>query len=74
MILISVSHSVKHFVAGRRRNSHGQLMSHADVERADVAAADAAAGAASFAAGALAVAAAVENDGVEGDDFNKTII
>ena len=44
-------------------------MSRADVERAD-----AAAGAASLAAGALAVAAAVENGGVGGDDFNKTII
>ena len=44
------------------------------MSRADVAAADAAAGAAFFAAGALSVAAAVENDGVENNDFNKTII
>ena len=69
-----VFRSVKRFAAGRRRNSRGQLMSHADVERADAAAADAAADAAFFAAGALAVAAAVENGGVRGDDFNKTII
>ena len=69
-----VSRFVKRFAAGRRRNSRGQLMSHADVERADAAAADAAAGAASLAAGALAVAAVVENGGVGGDDFNKTII
>ena len=71
---MSVSHSVKRFAAGRRCNSRGQLMSYADVERVDAAAADAAAGVASFAAGALAVAAAAENDGVESDDFNKTII
>ena len=66
---MSVSRFVKRFAAGRRRNSHGQLMSRADVERAD-----AAAGAAFLAAGALAVAAAAENDGVGSDDFNKTII
>ena len=74
MILISAFRFVKHFAAGWRRNSRGQLMSHADVERADAAAADAAVGAASFAAGALAVAVAVENGGVGDDDFNKTII
>ena len=62
-------HSVKHFIADRRHNSRGQLMSHADVERAD-----AAADAALFAAGTLAVAAVVKNDDVEDDDFNKTII
>ena len=67
---MSVSRSVKRFAAGRRRNSRGQLMSHADVERADAAAADAA----SLAAGALAVAAAVENGDVRSDDFSKTII
>ena len=60
---------VKRFAVGRRRNSHGQLMSRIDVERAD-----AAAGAASFAAEALAVATAVEIDDVGDDDFNKTII
>ena len=59
--------SVKRSAAGRRRNSRGQLMSRADVERVD-----AAAGAASLAAGALAVAA--ENGGVGGDDPSKTII
>ena len=64
-----VSRSVKRFAAGWRRNSRGQLMSRANVERAD-----AAADAVSFAAGALAVAAAVKNDGVGNDDFNKTII
>ena len=36
-ILMLVSHSVKHFAAGWRRNSRGQLMSCADVERADAA-------------------------------------
>ena len=69
-----VSQFVKRFAAGRRRNFCGQLMFRTDVERADAAAADAAAGAAFFAAGALAVAAVVENGGVGGDDFNKTII
>ena len=66
---MSVSHSVKRFVVGRRHNSRGRLMSHTDVERADAAAADAAI---SLAAEALAVAVAVDNDGVENDDFNKT--
>ena len=74
MVLIFVFRSVKRFAAGRRRNSRGQLMSRADVERADAAAVDAAAGAASYVAGALGVAAAVENGDVESDDFNKTII
>ena len=69
-----VSHFVKRFAAGRRRNSCGQLMSHADVERADAVVADAAAGVAFFAAEALAVAAVVENGGVKDDDFDKTII
>ena len=63
-----VSHSVKRFAAGWRRNSRGQLMSRADVGRVDAAAADA-----SFAAEALAVAVAVNNGGVGNDDFNKTI-
>ena len=65
---------VKHFAAGRRRNSCGQLMSHADVERADAAAADVAVGAVFFATGALAVAVVVGNDDVRNDDFNKSII
>ena len=64
-----VFHSVKRFAAGRRRNSRGQLMSCADVERVDAVVADAAADAAFFAAGALAVAAAVEN----GDVFTVSI-
>ena len=71
---MSVSRSVKRFVAGRRRNFRGQLMSHADVECADAAATDAAADVAFLAAGALAVAAAVKNGDVGYDDFNKTII
>ena len=73
-VLMSVSHSVKRFAAGRRRNSRGQLMSHVNVERVDAAAADAAADVASFAAGTLAVAVVVENGDVGNDDFNKTII
>ena len=71
---MSVSHFVKHFVIGRRRHSHDQLMFHIDVERADAVAANAAASVASFAAGTLAVAVAVENNDVESDDFNKIII
>ena len=74
LVLIFVSHSVKHFAIGRCRNSHGQLMFCVDVERVDAVAADAAAGVASFAVGALAVAVAVKNDDVKSDDFNKTII
>ena len=69
-----VFRSVKRFAAGRRRNSRGQLMFRADVERADAVVTDAAADAASLAAEALAVAAAVEKGDVGSDDFNKTII
>ena len=64
-----VFHFVKHFAAGWRCNSCGQLMSHTDVEHVDVAV-----DAASFAIETLAVAVAVKNDDVENDDFNKTII
>ena len=69
-----VFHSVKLFVAGRRRNSCGQLMFYTDVERFDAVVADVAVGVVSFAAGILTVAVVVKNGDVENDDFNKTII
>ena len=71
---MSVFCFVKRFVVDRRHNSRGQLMSHTDVERADVVVIDVAVGVASFAVGAFTVAVVVKNDGVEDDDFNKTII
>ena len=65
-----VFHFVKLSAASRRRNSRGQLISHADVEHADAITADATTGATFFAAGVLAVAAVVDNGDVKNDDFN----
>ena len=73
-ILMFISHSVKHFAVGRRRNFRGQLMFHTNVERVGAVVADVVIGVAFFATGALTVAVVVKNGGVKDDDFNKTII